>query len=207
QHRIITEVDPLTGHARIIIGDDQGVFSAVDNNGVFSTGIGTSPFASGSRNGNLQITQFYYGAVQPSNLAAQIAGALFVGSAQDTAGPASDPNILTNGNLSWDGPGGDATGVATDQQGLGTVYQYFWPCCGGNSGLVGNEFFRVNGVARTFGLLQANNPGPVPDPQWPYTGGFNFAVNPLNGDQVIIGSAAGRLFGTENQGRVWAVIG
>ena len=46
------------------------------------------------RNGNLQITQFYYGAAQPSNLAAQIAGALFYGSAQDNGGPVSDPNIL-----------------------------------------------------------------------------------------------------------------
>ena len=44
-----------------------------------------------SRNGNLQITQFYYGAAQPSNAAALIAGALFYGSAQDNGGPFSDP--------------------------------------------------------------------------------------------------------------------
>ena len=47
----------------------------------------TVPF--GSRNGNLQITQFYYGAAQPSRLAAQIAGALFYGQAQDDGFPRS----------------------------------------------------------------------------------------------------------------------
>ena len=44
-------------------------------------------FQSLSRNGNIQITQFYYGAAQPSNLAAQIAGALFYGQAQDNGQP------------------------------------------------------------------------------------------------------------------------
>ncbi len=53
------------------------------------------------RNGNLQITQFYYGAAQPRSAAAQIAGALFYGSSQDNGGPVSDPNILTDGNITW----------------------------------------------------------------------------------------------------------
>jgi subtilisin-like proprotein convertase family protein len=210
QHRFVTEVDPLTGHARLIIGDDQGVWTEVDNKGTFSPGIGTAPFADGSRSGNLQITQFYYGAAQPSNLAAQIAGALFYGSAQDNGGPFSDPNVLSNGNITWTGPGGDAAGVATNQTstpsfpgGDGTLYQYWWPCCGGN----GTDFFQVNGVGRTFGLLQQSNPGPTPDPQWPFGGGVNFAINPLNGDQAIISSTAGRIFATENRGLFWSVIG
>ncbi|MBX6313387.1 MAG: subtilisin, partial [Isosphaeraceae bacterium] len=210
QHRVVTLVDPLTGHARIIIGDDQGVFTAVDNNGTFQTGIGTVEAPFGSRNGNLQITQFYYGAAQPSNLAAQVAGAMFYGSAQDDGQPASVGDVLTSGNLIWDGPGGDSTGVATDQQGRGTQYQYIWPCCGGGK----TDFFQVSssgqpgfGVGRTFGLLQQSNPGPVPDPQWPFTGGSNFAVNPLDGDQIIMSSQAGRIFGTETQGQFWNVIG
>jgi large repetitive protein len=207
QHRIVTTVDPLTGHARIIIGDDQGVWSAVDDNGTFSDGIGTAPFADGSRNGNLQVTQFYYGAAQPSNLAAQVAQAFFYGSAQDNGGPHSDPNVLTNGNIAWTGPGGDATGVATDQTGSGEQYQYFWPCCGGNR----TDFFQANGTGRTFGLLQQSNPGPQPDPQWPSAGGSNFAVNPLQGGdangQIVMSSQAGRIFRTENGGRVWSVIG
>jgi subtilisin-like proprotein convertase family protein len=207
QHRLVTTIDPLTGHSRIITGDDQGIFSAVDNNGTIDTGIGNARLPSNSRNGNLQITQFYYGAVQPSSAAAQIAGALLYGSAQDDGTPNSNPNILTNGNIFWSGPTGDATGVATDQSGtsttgLGTLYQYHWPCCGGN----GTDFFQVNGVGRTNGLLQVSNPGPVPDPQWPNVAGFNFAVNPVNGNQIIMGSAAGRLFRTEDEGQNWLVI-
>src|SRR5262249_40314517 len=159
-------VDPLTGHARIIIGDDQGVFTTVDNNGTFSSGIGTDQLGSGARNGNLQITQFYYGAAQPSSAAAQIAGAMFYGQAQDDGFPRSDPNVLNDGNIGWSGSTGDGTGVATDQQGTGTVYQYNWPCCGGG----GTNFFQVNGIGRTSGLIQASNNGPVPDPQWPNLG-------------------------------------
>ncbi len=216
QHRMITEVDPLTGLSRIIIADDQGVFSAVDNNGVLSDGIGTAPFANVNRNGNLQITQFYYGAVQPSNAAAQIAfdqsqgqvaspfpGGMFYGSAQDDGGPISDPNTLTNGNISWAGPGGDGGGVAVDQQGNGTQLQYWWPCCGGNF----TDFFQVNGAGRTFGLLQKSNSGPTPDPQWSFAFPNNFAINPLNASQVVISSNAGRIFRTENQGLFWSDIG
>jgi subtilisin-like proprotein convertase family protein len=216
QHRIVTTIDPLTGHSRIIIADDQGVFSAVDNNGVLSDGIGTAPFADGSRNGNLQITQFYYGAVQPSNAAAQIAfdqsqgqvgssfpGGMFYGSSQDDGGPISDPNTLTNGNLGWAGPGGDGGGVAVDQQGNGTLLQYWWPCCGGNF----TDFFQVNGAGRTFGLLQQSNPGVTPDPQWSFAFPNNIAINPLNASQVLISSNAGRIFRTENQGLFWSDIG
>ena len=111
--------------------------------------------------------------------------------------------MLTTGNIRWSGPGGDATGVATDQQGNGTVYQYFWPCCGGGD----TDFFQVNGVGRTFGLLQASGGFPTPDPQWPFTGGANFAVNPLNSSQIMISSAAGRIFSTETQGVTWFDIG
>ena len=35
-HRLLTIRDPLTGHARLILGDDQGVWSIVDNNGTLS---------------------------------------------------------------------------------------------------------------------------------------------------------------------------
>jgi len=60
------------------------------------------------------------------------------------------------------------------------------------------------------GLVQRAN-----DPQWPsffigLPNGIqygNFAVNPVNGDQVMISSAAGRIFGTTNQGQFWLSIG
>jgi hypothetical protein len=78
-------VDPTTGLPRLIFGNDQGVWSVLDNNGQFqiapgvtvapTTGEtsageigGTTLVAGMNRNGNLQITQFYYGAAQPSNL-------------------------------------------------------------------------------------------------------------------------------------------
>ena len=223
QHRVVTVKDPLTGHARIIIGDDQGVFSEVDNNGTFDAGIGTAQQPDGDRNGNLQITQFYYGAAQPTNVAADLASALFYGSTQDNGGPGSDPNIIGDptqpgyGNLNWDGPGGDATGVATNQQ-AGTVdpstgqvvsptlYQYWWPAAGGGY----TNFFQVDGVGRTFGLIQGSAGLPTPDPEWGPTGGSNFTVNPLSGQQIIIssnaGANAGRLFETENQGQTWFII-
>ena len=226
-HRIVTLKDPVTGKTRLIVGLDQGVFTGIDNgdgtvlstignqgspSSLSGTAIptdGTQVLPTGSRNGNLQINQFYNGAAQPSALAAQVAGALFYGMAQDNGFPASDPNILTNGNLQWTGPTGDGQDVATDQTGSGTEYSYRWPCCGGG----GTNFFQVsptvtNPIGRTFGLIQQSQapPAKVPDPQWPFTGGFNFAVNPVSGDQIVLGSGAGRLFGTENQGRIWNVI-
>ena len=212
QHRVATMVDPLTGHARLIFGDDQGIFTSVDNgDGTINAGIGTASQPSISRNGNLQITQFYYGAAQPSSAAAQIAGALFYGQAQDDGASRSDPNLLSNGNIFWNGPAGDGTGVATDQAGAGTVYRYNWPCCGGNT----TDFFQVNGVGRTNGLIQAAGGRPVPDPQWPYESvsygndvvSGNFTVNPINGSQIAISSAAGRIFRTEDQGLNWLVVG
>src|SRR5262249_44886184 len=84
QHRVVSIRDPLTGHARLIFGDDQGVWTGIDmGDGTLSSGVGTAKAPLGSRNGNLQITQFYYGAAQPSILAAQIGGALLYGQAQD----------------------------------------------------------------------------------------------------------------------------
>src|SRR5262249_36383983 len=63
QHRVVSFRDPLTGHARLIFGDDQGVFTGVDmGDGTLSSGIGTASSVTGARSGNLQITQFYYGA-------------------------------------------------------------------------------------------------------------------------------------------------
>ena len=124
QHQIIAMRDPLTGHTMIIFGDDQGVWVGNDiGNGTFTAGIGTALSVLGSRNGNLQITQFYDGAAQPSTLAANIAGALLYGVAQDDGFPASDPSVLDNGNIDWTGGSGegDASGVATDQTGSGTA--------------------------------------------------------------------------------------
>jgi subtilisin-like proprotein convertase family protein len=213
-HKVTTMIDPTTGLPRIVLGNDQGVWSILDNNGTFETRIGNSDQLAGTdRNGNLQITQFYYGAAQPSSAAAQIAGALFYGSAQDDGGPVSAPGLVGNGNITWSGPGGDAGGVGTDQQGHGTAYQYFWPCCGGGN----TDFFQFipagqsgNSIAylgRTNGLLQASGGEPTPDPQWPFTGVANFAVNPVNGQDVVITSDVGRIFTTPDAGVHWFDVG
>ena len=47
----------------------------------------------------------------------------------------------------------------------------------------------------------------MPDTQWPYLSGFNFAVNPITGDQIDIVSNDGRVFATTNRGTTWQVIG
>jgi subtilisin-like proprotein convertase family protein len=209
QHRVVSFRDPLTGHARLIFGDDQGVFTGVDmGDGTLSTGIGTASSVTGSRNGNLQITQFYYGAAQPSVLASEIGGALFYAMAQDDGFPASDPRVMINGNLNWTGPGGDGTGVATDQTGSGTVYQYKWPCCGGGN----TSFFQVTfpggtTVGSTRGLLQAGDNPATGQGEWPFTGGSNFAVNPIDPKGVVISSQVGRIFRTTDQAGTWDIIG
>ena len=165
-HEILTEIDPQTGLSRLIIATDQGVYSAVDDDGQFlqpnvneqlpSGGAGAltsglnEPQA-GSRNGNLQIAELFYGAVQPSQNAANAAGSLFYGESEGLGLISSSSGILTTGNTTWVGqtvPSG-GTSVATDQTGAGTVYDYanpFWSQAATN-------FFQVNGVGRTTGLL------------------------------------------------------
>src|SRR5205823_2030974 len=96
-HRLLTIVDPLTGRSRLIVGDDQGIFTGVDINGKVDNGIGTQGSATFSRSGNLQISQFYYGASQPSSLAAQAAMALAYGNGVHSAIAASAPDVLQTG--------------------------------------------------------------------------------------------------------------
>ena len=163
-HEMATMIDPTTGLPRLIFGNDQGVWTILDNNGTFETQIGDSDQLAGlDRNGNLQITQFYYGAAQPSSAAAQIAGALFYGSAQDDGGPVSAPTCSPAATSRGTAPAATPRGVATDQQGDGTVvpilvamlrrrdtnfFQYIQP----------GNIFQVNGMsAATYGLLQASN--------------------------------------------------
>jgi subtilisin-like proprotein convertase family protein len=251
-HDMITYLDPVTGNVRLVFADDQGVFTALLNsNGTMDDGIGNDVAANYSRNGNLQDEQFYYGAAQPSNVAAQAAGALFYASGQGILAAQSDPSLLSNGNLTWsdvavlDPVNGDASrqttantaittsdragvGIATDQTGGTTAsgptgtgpsfYEFDVPSLGGNL----TDFFRVNGIGQTTGLAGAvnqefpfgNTPasgtsgndlaGAIANGQIPLG---NFAVNPLNGSQILIGSAEGRLYETTTKGVQWLPIG
>ncbi|MCY2951172.1 MAG: proprotein convertase P-domain-containing protein [Planctomycetota bacterium] len=232
QHRVITMIDPLTGRSRLFFGDDTGIKTGVDyGDGTVTLGIGTAATATGDRNGNLGITQFFYGAAQPSNLAAQAALSMFYGNTYHNGYVTATPDMLTTGDINWtndssvaiasDGSGG---GVATDQQGSGTVYTFRWPeGVYPPSGFAPpnnpSDFFTVrpNGthdyIGRTSGLLQTTTGNPLTyDPQWPstytpLTTGSNFAVNPVSKDQILVSSVAGRIFGTENQGKKWVAIG
>ena len=95
QHRSIAFRDPVTGKTRLIFGDDQGVFTTVDNgDGTMISGIGTAQSVAGARNGNLQITQFYYGAAQPSQSAANNAGVAVLSARRRTTG--SPPRSRTS---------------------------------------------------------------------------------------------------------------
>ena len=91
----VTMIDPTTGLPRLIFGNDQGSGASWTITGPSRRRSEASdPTAGINRNGNLQLTQFYYGAAQPSNAAAQIAGALFYGSAQDNGGDLVDRQHL-----------------------------------------------------------------------------------------------------------------
>jgi hypothetical protein len=243
-HSLISYVDPITGATRLIIGDDQGIFTGVDENGTLSPGVGNAVSPSYTRNGNLQVTQFYYGSIEPSLAAATNTGALIYGNGQSVGLTAGDPSVLGNGNLKantpaqttivtstnppvetnvLDGGDNDGIGVGTGQQPsplfstpgqppVYPVYQYNYPGFGGTF----TNFFQVSFdggqtfVSRTTGLIQQAN-----DPQWPiafltFDNGEvpfgNLTVNPVESDEVIIGSAAGRVFSTINEGASWLVI-
>ena len=121
-HRIITMVDPVTHKTRLIFGDDNGIFTAVDDGtgnligslgdvATLTTNQGDVQIATGSRNGNLQTTQFYYGAAEPSNLAAQVSllKGMFYGSTAGDGSPYSDTNVINvgatgYGDLTWARP-------------------------------------------------------------------------------------------------------
>ena len=94
--------------------------------------------------------------------------------------------------------------MATDQQGVGTALPVLVALA---AAATYTDFFQVNGTGRTFGLLQASSGLPTPDPQWPFAAGANFAVNPVNGQDVVISSSVGRIFSTTNEGVTWFDIG
>lgn len=158
------------------------------------------------------------------------------GAAEDIGSPMSDPGLLNPGspgygNLSWLGGFESATlpnrnanrgGLAVDPLGQGSLYAWRpseslvelgefnqpansqWPA---NDGRPSTDTFQIDKIARTFGLYQTSGSGDVVDPQWPYRQGFQFAVNPLSGNQILISSSVGRVFRTNDRGLLWNEIG
>jgi subtilisin-like proprotein convertase family protein len=231
-HQILSIVDPLTGLTRLIISDDQGVFSGLYTAAgtLDTTGIGTAAAVTGSRNGNLQDEELYYSAAQPSALAAATAGALFYGSGVGMTDARSAANLISTGNLTWtvEGPAyGDVedaietndrggTGIATDQTGgvsatnpggSPSVYEYDVPLLGGDT----TNFFRVNTNGQTVGLVNNFNAEFPGTNQLADGNGVsqlgNFAVNPINGSQILISTNLGNVYETTNKGVQWLPIG
>jgi subtilisin-like proprotein convertase family protein len=232
-HAITSFTDPVTGKTRLVFGTDNGVFTGVDSRVTTGTGplfsptgvtitdgIGFSQAVHGNRNGNLQVSQFYSGAVQPSQFAADLAGALFYGMGDESGFPVSSPDALTTGNLNWRGPIGDGVSVVVDEAGSGTAFEYRSPFNSGsdqNTTATSQDFFRVmapatnqafsGGVSRTGsasgslfdfgdfwpGTNAAQGPVPIPQP----------TANPVNPNVLMIGSLAGRVFRSTNQGSTW----
>ncbi|MCZ2343320.1 MAG: proprotein convertase P-domain-containing protein [Bacteroidales bacterium] len=228
---VVTYVDPLTGQSRVILGTNSGLYSGVDlGDGVISQGIGFAQRNDFSRNGNLQLGEFIAGAVQPSQLAADIAGTLFYAVSQDNGFPVSSPDILATGNNDWTTSALVAIGrgamVAVDQTGSGTAYEYRAPWLFDKIGTeLASDFFRLfdsnanhagSGIGRTTGLLIA--PGDNPEAgsgQWTNlaplspannSGVGRFAVNPIDPNGLLLPSAAGRLYRSTTQGVNWFVV-
>ncbi|OWK40279.1 proprotein convertase P-domain-containing protein [Fimbriiglobus ruber] len=212
-HRIVAIVDPLTGLTRLIVGDDQGVGSAVvDANGNTVTSLGSTALPGNVRNGNLQTIQYYQGATQPSQLAAEINDAMFYGGAQDDGFGFSNANVLQTGEgsstglLSFSGSTGDATGVQTAQTGNGNDYVFKWPCCGAPAP---TEFLLAGPAGGEVGSLGLGLVQPTDNPytstgNWAYVGGNRFTVNPIDPNAVAIGSeTTSTLFLTTNLGQIW----
>ena len=93
--------------------------------------------------------------------------------------------------------------MATDQQGNGTLYQYWWPCCGGD-------------VHRLLpGQRRRPNLRPAAGEQWPADPRPAVAVHgrcqlrrqPGQRQGCVISSAVGRIFATTNAGVTWFDIG
>jgi hypothetical protein len=204
----------------------RSIGNLVNNNGV----NGNQAIPTGSRNGNLQTAQLYSIAAQPSDIAAQVSGSLFYAMTQRSGFPASTLDILNTGDVTWNVPLDPLTGLPIQQLGGGSdvqanpnggvydangnidssamLYQWGWPFDSLNTQ---TNFFQVgqnydNAVGRTFGLFQTNQGNRWPDPQWARMDGYKFAVNPINGRQLMIGSTVGRVFATTNAGNFWLPV-
>lgn len=192
--RMVSFVDPVTGKARILFGDDEGIHTFVPNaDSTLDDGIGFSAPIDGARNGNLQLAQLRSASVQPSLLAADVAKALFYGSAEYPEDPAhSTSNETTTGNEQWatDARGGPVRWTETDATGSGTLYILR---SGG-----GNTFFQIQypgggqSIVRTSpGLFQFGDA---------WGGATKFVVNPIDNRGIAIGNPSGAVYLTTNQG-------
>jgi subtilisin-like proprotein convertase family protein len=206
-HKMLAVPDQLTGTTRLILADNEGIFTAAVNaDGSLFTNAGSDQLVTGNRNGNMQTLRFGLGASQYGELAAEIQGALFYGMAKDGHGfPTSDPKILQNGNINWNPdpafPLGQGTGVATDPAGSGQVFEYRWPSAG--AAPLPSDFFQYqmpghqDFISRVTGLLRTGIDNPATGAgQWPSANGSDFVVNPIDPTAIIMSSQIGNIYRT-----------
>ncbi|OWK40275.1 RTX toxin [Fimbriiglobus ruber] len=223
-HGLVAIVDPITGLTRLIVGDDTGVGTGVVNaSGATVTSVGTGPQAISLpgtvRNGNLQTVQFYQGATQPSQLAADINDALFYAGAREQGFAYSNGNILqtgeggSTGTLTYTGNTGYSYGVGVSQTGTGNDYVFSYPSANPivpnqyteflDAGPAGNE-----SGAFGQGLVQPTDNVFTSTGNWLFNSATRFAVNPIDSDTVAVGSeTAPTLFLTTNLGKFWTIVG
>ena len=121
-HRVVTMIDPPTGPAAAHLRQRPGGLERPGQQRDVRDADRIAPIQLPGidRNGNLQITQFYYGAAQPSNAGRPDRRRLVLRQRPGQRRPGLRPqHPAATATSRWSGPGGDATGVATDQQGTG----------------------------------------------------------------------------------------
>ncbi len=91
--------------------------------------------------------------------------------------------------------------MTVDQQGVGTVDRVLVPRHTHRRRHLHRLLDRSTGIGRTFGLLQATNGFPTPDPQWPILTSANLVVDPVNGNDIVISSDTGSIFATTDTAR------
>ena len=189
-HRVITMIDPMTGLPRLIFGNDQGVWSVLDNNGTFEIAgrhLDQLPGHRPQRQPPDHPVLLRRGPAQQRRRPDRRRPVLR--QAQDNGGPASAPEHphhrqhplvrpRRRRHRRRHRPAG-ARAPSTSTTGPAAAASY-------------TDFFQVNGVgAGPIGLLQAEQAAcPPPTRSGRFTGGANFAVNPVNGQRVIISSAS-----------------
>jgi subtilisin-like proprotein convertase family protein len=181
--QVVPVVDPVTGTTRLIFATGQGVYTGVSapdgqagTKGLYPnadigsagdspfgignliTGLGFTPFAFSTRNGNLQIAQLYSGTAQPSQLSADVAGAFYYGMSRDNGFPVSAANVLQSGNLNGKTLVADpnplspnftfikdptGTGVVVDDTGVGSAFQFRFPNESGPGNQLPTDFVRA----------------------------------------------------------------
>lgn len=232
---ITSMVDPLSNKVRILYTTETGVYSVIDaESGQIGRGLGTEltnigflAMPSVNRNGTLQVALLISGAVQPSQLAADLAGAMFYSMTPivDMGSPVSGSDVLTSGDRNYFNGTNAGSWVAVDPSGTGNAYQFQSGGVYFGSPSAYTDFFRfignltdptLGGISHTNGLFFPGGAGGG-TAQWqqfstvpgffPPTSLFGQAtINPRDPDALLLGSSGGRLYRSTDGAKNWFPI-